>query len=133
MNNIILLILLVSCILDIKSYIVFTPFNIFILIMGLFKHIATSYNFLDVILGISIIPIILMIINHIKEDSIGNGDIELLSALGFYFGYKYLVVILFMASLTNFLFSLVYPKEKYPFVPFITLGTFLVVIYSLPH
>ena len=123
-----IIILFISSFLDIKQEIVYSPFNICIVLLGFVKHISGFYDCLDIILGYIFIPIILLILNAYKKDSIGYGDIEFISAMGIFLGYKKLVYAFFISVIFLFIYSRIVKKERYPFIPFLSIGFVIVLI-----
>ena len=124
----ILIILFISSIIDIKTRYVYSPLNILVLLLGLIKHLTSSFNLIDILLGLTVIPSTLILLNIIKKESIGDGDIEYLSALGFYYGYQIQVLAFFLSVLLIFFYSLFNKKKRYPMIPFISLS-YLIVLY----
>lgn len=120
--------MIISSYLDIKSYIVYTPLNITILLLAFFKHVFYKENLVNILFGLIVIPLILIILNYIKKDSIGDGDIEYLSALGFYFGYKLEVYAFFIGIFMIFIYSILIKKDKYPLIPFISIGFIAILL-----
>ena len=123
-------ILFISSFLDIKQEIVYSPFNICIVLLGFVKHISGFYDCLDIVLGYVFIPIILLILNVYKKDSIGYGDIEFISAMGIFLGYKKLVYAFFISVIFLFIYSRIVKKERYPFIPFLSIGFVIVLIFN---
>lgn len=130
---IVIYILLISAYIDLKTYYVLVPLNILILIVGLFVHLNEPYELLDVLLGISVLPTILIVINKVQKDSIGNGDIELIASMGFYFGYRKLVISFFIAILSLALYSLFKKKRYYPLIPFLSFSFILILFITWYH
>ena len=128
MNFLLIIVMIISSYLDIKSYIVYTPLNITILLLAFFKHVFYKENLINIIFGLIVIPLILIILNYIKKDSIGDGDIEYLSALGFYFGYKMEVYAFFIGIFMIFIYSILIKKDKYPLIPFISIGFIAILL-----
>ncbi|MBO0421361.1 prepilin peptidase [Enterococcus plantarum] len=73
-------------------------------------------------------------LNYILPDSIGGGDILLLTVWGALLGGNSLVLILFIASSSGLLFLFIYQyilkkkMEQLPFVPFLSIGLFLIFV-----
>ena len=109
---------------DIINNDVYTIFDVLIV---LFAYI-TKNNINE--LTTFIFPILLFIIEKIIH-SIGKGDIELIFCLCFIFNIYEISLILLLSSIANILLSIFKKKNKYPFVPFISMGTF--IIYYLYH
>lgn len=126
MNILIILpILVLQSIKDIKNNLINGYLNILLLLIGFIKNILINENIKDYLLGLIVIPITLLILNYFKKDSIGDGDIEYLSAIGFYIGYINIVISLFISTVLLIIYSLYKKKRKYPFIPFITIGVII--------
>lgn len=128
MKIIIVLILIIQSILDYKTNFINGYLNILLLLIGFFNCLINNYELIDKLLATSIIPLVLLILSKIKPNSLGEGDIECLSALGLVFGYKKIVYILFISCLLLLLYTLINKKNKYPFIPFITLSTIINIL-----
>lgn len=121
-------ILIISSYIDIKNEVVYSPFNIAISLLAFISNIINGYSKVDIVLGLIFIPLILCFINLIKNNSIGNGDIEFISCMGLYLGYKKQVIAFFIGILAVFLYSFVNKKERYPLIPFLSFGFALIVL-----
>lgn len=128
MKIIIVLILIIQSILDYKTNFINGYLNILLLLIGFFNCLINNYELIDKLLATSIIPLVLLILSKIKPNSLGEGDIECLCALGLFFGYKKIVYILFISCLLLLLYTLINKKNKYPFIPFITLSTIIIIL-----
>ena len=104
---------------------VLTTLNIIPIIYAI---IINSNHLLTTILYASIFPFALLIINKFKT-LIGMGDIEIIFVLGLYFKYEKLLLIVLISSLINLIYSFFVKKNKYSFVPFILIATFLVYFF----
>lgn len=129
MNILIITIFILSSYIDIKSNNVYSPLNMLILVLGLVKHITSNFNIINILMGISVIPLVLLILNLIKRDSIGLGDIEYISALGFYYGYYIQTISLFISTILLLIYSLLNKKKRYPFIPFLSIGFMLTSLF----
>lgn len=128
MEIIIVLILIIQSVLDTKTNLINGYLNILLLLIGFINCLINKYVLIDKLLAISVIPLVLLILIRIKPDSLGEGDVECLCALGLFFGYKKIVYILFISCLLLLLYTLVNKKNKYPFIPFITLSTIIIIL-----
>ena len=128
MKIIIVLILIIQSILDYKTNFINGYLNILLLLIGFFNCLINNYELIDKLLATSIIPLVLLVLSKIKPNSLGEGDIECLCALGLVFGYKKIVYILFISCLLLLLYTLINKKNKYPFIPFITLSTIINIL-----
>lgn len=91
----------------------------------IYAIILNSNQLFSKFLYASILPIALMIINRFKT-LIGMGDIEIIFVLGLLFGYEQLLLIVLISSLINLVYAFFIKKNRYSFVPFIFIATFLV-------
>lgn len=121
----ILPILIIQSIKDIKSNYINGCLNILLVIIGFIKNILVNESIKEYLLGLIVIPLTLLLLNIIKKDSIGDGDIEYLSAIGFFVGYRNIVISLFISTILLLMYSLYKKKRKYPFIPFITIGVII--------
>lgn len=127
MNILIIMTLLLMSYTDLKGCYIFGTSSIFLLLLS-FINVCFKTAYLDNILGMTAIPFFLVLLNLFKKDSVGEGDIEVLCALGLYVGYLKLVIIFFIAIVLLCLYSLYKKKRYYPLLPFITLS-FIAVQY----
>lgn len=72
-----------------------------------------------------------------SEDAMGMGDVKLLAAVGLFLGWRLTIVALLLAvicaaitSLVLMLFKKLNIKSTVPFGPFISLGTFIALVYG---
>lgn len=119
---------MISCYLDIKDNTVYSPFNISISLLGFSFNVINGYKKVDIILGFSLIPLILTIINMFKNESIGDGDIEFISSMGIFIGYQKQVLAFFIGILLVFIYSFIHKKERYPLIPFLSFGFIIVLL-----
>ena len=113
-------ILLFHSITDIINYDVYSILNYLLMIISFLKYKTISISIL--------IPIILAIINVFKK-GIGQGDIELLFGLSFIFEFYDLVLIVFIASILNLIYSLFSKNKLFPFVPFLSIATMIIYLF----
>ena len=122
------IILVISSYLDYEKNIVYSPFNMAISLLALIHNIINDYNSRDILLGYLLIPLILFLINYVKNNSIGDGDIEFLSSMGIYLGYQKQVIAFFIGILVVFIYSLINKKERYPLIPFLSFGFVITLV-----
>ena len=122
---IVFIFLISQAITDYLNQDVYTTLNI---LPAIYAFIIHSNNFLSTFLYASIIPFTLLLINSFKP-LIGMGDIEIIFILGLLFNYEKLLLIVLISSLINLIFSFFIKKNKYSFVPFILIATFLVYFF----
>lgn len=123
-------VLAISSYIDIKHHVVYMPFNIVIVLIGFVYNVINKYIIIDILLGYILIPFILIIINIFKKDSIGDGDIEFISSMGIFLGYRRQAIAFFIGILSLFLYSLIYKKERYALIPFLSFGFIVVLLIS---
>ena len=97
-------------------------------LLAFVNNIVNGYTLLNIILGYLVIPLMLCLINYIKSNSIGDGDIEFISSMGIYLGYQKQVLAFFIGILTVFVYSLINKKERYPLIPFLSFGFICVIL-----
>lgn len=90
-------------------------------------------NALSSIVGLAATFIVLTIANKLSHDGIGAGDIKLLSALGFFAGFSFVVTLSVFSLLACSIISIALigmkkltMKDSLPFAPFILIG-FLII------
>lgn len=123
-----LVILLISSYIDIKENVVYSPFNMSISLLSFTFNVVNGYRKADIILGFTLIPLILMIINMFKNESIGDGDIEFISSMGIFIGYQKQVLAFFIGILLVFIYSTIHKKERYPLIPFLSFGFIITLL-----
>ena len=136
--------LIIAFILDIKFMIIPDTSSILILLSGVVNLIVkfNKENIINSSIGILIGGFTLYIINYVfkkitKHTGFGYGDMKLLGAIGWLFGYKSVIVVMILSILISAIFSIIYLivnkvkhiNEAYlPFGPFIVLSTFIICI-----
>lgn len=78
------------------------------------------------IVGAILLPVILMVLN--TKYPIGGGDIKLISALGFYLGFWYQMVILSVGMSLSLAVTLITRKKAIILGPFISFGAIFALI-----
>ncbi|MCI8805473.1 MAG: hypothetical protein HFE59_06185 [Clostridiales bacterium] len=88
----------------------------------------------NIITGI-IITVVLALFYRLKKESVGLGDIEVIAALSFSFGYPHIFNILFTALFISMIFGIILLiikraklKTEIPFIPFLCLSVILNII-----
>lgn len=115
--------LIFNCISDLYNNDVYTIANLIILLILIInRNVKINYSF--------IYPIILYIFYELKKN-IGLGDIELIFILCFKYSLFEISKILLIASFLNIIYAFLIKKNKYAFVPFISLGVY--INYYLNH
>lgn len=116
-----------------------------VIVISAFAILITLYVFLNTkeifyhILSAGIVFLIMLFIKFIgnkifKKESLGDGDIKLMSIVGLSVGLTNSVVALFLASVSGLLFSLIILKKNkegiIPFGPFLLLGALLSIYFN---
>ncbi|MEI5993877.1 prepilin peptidase [Candidatus Enterococcus mansonii] len=103
-----------------------------ILLSIIHMYLALPLDFLtSLILFVS-----LHLLNYVLPHSIGGGDIILLTFWGALLGGQSLILLLFVASSSGLIFIVLYrlllhqKQTQLPFVPFLSLGLFIVFLYK---
>ena len=112
---------------DYKTHSVSSLANMCILLFGLFNDV----NVLSKIKGLIMIPICLLIIKHFEKNMIGDGDIEFIAALGFYYGHLKISLIFFIGLMFVKIYLLIRPKEKIALLPFLYLALIICDFYTI--
>lgn len=103
-------------------------------VIGIYAEYAPTLNVVDSVLGLAVGFFSLMSINMIyrylrAQDGIGRGDFKLFGALGCWFGWLMLPVMLFCAALLALAFSLVTMKSRgLAYSRAVPLGAFLALV-----
>lgn len=136
--------LILAFILDIKYMIIPDTSSIAILFSGVVNLVFnfSKENLVNNVFGLIIGGFTLFIIDFIfekitKSEGFGYGDMKLLGAIGFLFGYKSVIVIMILSIIISSIFGVIYLiinkvkniKDAYlPFGPFIVISTFIICI-----
>ena len=116
------MILLFQSITDYINNDVYSFFNLLLLLININNINLMNYSSF-------LVPIILLIINKVTN-GIGFGDIEIIFVLSFIFNIYELFLILFFASSLNLIYAFFYKKDKYPFVPFLSIAILIIYFVS---
>ena len=109
---------------DYYSLEIYSLFNYLLMMIGIMNiNNFSIYNLL--------IPLCLYILAYMNL--LGMGDSEIYLVLSLYFNYEQLVYILFISSLLSSIYILINKKDKIALVPFITLSTFIIILYNCIH
>jgi leader peptidase (prepilin peptidase)/N-methyltransferase len=136
--------LVLAFVMDFKFMIIPDTSSIVIIVSGILKLIQelSKENLIDSLIGLVIGGITLFVINYIfekitKKVGFGYGDMKLLGAIGFFMGYKSILVIMILSIVLSTIFGIIYLivnkikniKDTYlPFGPFIVISTLIVCI-----
>jgi leader peptidase (prepilin peptidase)/N-methyltransferase len=108
----------------------FYPFAV-LLCMSHF-HLGLSFHFIAGFIAL----FGLLFLNYILPDSLGGGDSLIIILWSILLGSSKMILLLFIASGSGLLFLLIYPVytrkklKKLPFVPFLSIGLFVVLLYT---
>lgn len=116
------MILLFQSITDYINNDVYLFFNLLLLLININNINSMNYSSF-------LVPIILLIINK-AINGIGFGDIEIIFVLSFIFNIYELFLILFFASSLNLIYAFFYKKDKYPFIPFLSIAILIIYFVS---
>ena len=124
------LLLLSLCFIDLKYMAVPDSINLAALIMSLI-----SVNFLSSLTDAFITGFGLYIIGKIssiiaKKEALGEADIIVAATMGSLLGIEHFFVALFLSAILAIIPALIAKENGIPFIPFLTLATFIVFIYN---
>jgi|TARA_B100000809_G_C15025856_1_gene490115 prepilin signal peptidase PulO-like enzyme (type II secretory pathway) len=139
--------LLISSAIDIRHRILPNSINYILIITGILgSYFFGLINIYDSLIGGASGYLIIFIIEKVykliyKKDGIGRGDAKLLSAIGFWFGWLNLPIILFVSSSVGLLFVFIQKfmtkssdknilEFKIPFGPFLSLSALFLFLNS---
>ncbi len=124
-------VLIVLSIIDYWMYIVSFEFLLILSCLSIYKVILYSHlTIFDHFFGVFIYSCFMILVNLIKNNSFGRGDIKLVAILGLFFGLDGIISILFSSIIIGGIIGLFYIKSKIkiiPFVPAICLSSILVL------
>lgn len=133
-------ILLVVTVIDYQHQIIPDTVNLFGLVCAIGFHVVALSNLSNLfqyIVGSLVGGGFLLLIAVITKGAMGGGDIKLMAMLGFWLGWKLIILNLFLsffiggiASIILILFKFKNKKDMIPFGPFIVLATMLTVFYG---
>ncbi|KPU28066.1 peptidase A24 [Caloranaerobacter sp. TR13] len=97
----------------------------------------SKVELLNSILGLLIGGLIFLIIAIVSHGGMGGGDIKLIALLGFFFGLKHLLLLMFLSFLIGAFFSIMLlllrikdRKDFIPFGPFISIAAIITIFYG---
>ena len=88
-------------------------------------------NYVDSkILGALSISSLLLVMNLIKKDSFGGGDIKLFLVIGFILGIDQVIMVFYISVILTSLFCIIskYKKQYIPYGPFIVVAVIIVLL-----
>ncbi len=121
-------IFIVMSVVDILTYKVSDKAIVTVGILFLAITLIEKKSIIAIILGCVAIVLFFAILDRVFPNAIGGGDVKMLLALVIGYGFMGVQYILFMACATVIIRWLVTKKNKFQFVPHLTLGA---LIYSL--
>lgn len=108
-----------------------------VLILGIVKNLTDMDRALDGLIGLLLAGGILLTIAIISKGGIGGGDIKLVSAVGLCLGWKKVLLLLTLSTITGaitlgilMLVNVHKANKPIPLGPFIALSTFVVIAYG---
>lgn len=131
--------LLVISMIDFETEEIPDSLNIFALITGIIFVIAklNVNHAISSVIGLMIGAGVFFIIALVTNGAMGGGDIKLMGALGFWFGWKLtiaLIILSFVVGAVASLFLLLFKSKKkkdfIPFGPFIAISAYIVMIFG---
>ncbi|MBE3579604.1 MAG: prepilin peptidase [Caldanaerobacter subterraneus] len=103
----------------------------------IFRLLMYSYGFLDYILGLLLGGGILLLISFLSGGEMGGGDVKLMALIGFFIGWKLVllnlllgVVLGALAGVLLVLFKIKSRKDYIPFAPYLSLGWLISILYG---
>lgn len=144
--SIILAFMIYAAVIDFKKYKIFNKFNLGIAVTGFCTFFIPvfnrQFNLLELILSILVGFLFLFVPCFIKNVNMG-GDIKYCTALGFWFDWKLLLLILAMAVILNCLWFIIQYIKKYregyrsfkfikaPFAVFIAISYTIIYFFQM--
>lgn len=125
---VVIVFLLISSYFDIKKRKIPNLIILCLLVIAVFSIIIQNKNLISYLFGMLIPSLILIVLNFLHKNFIGNGDIKLLIVTGLLIGYHANLLVFSMSCILSITFAIVYKtltKEtlsSLPFAPFITLS-----------
>jgi leader peptidase (prepilin peptidase)/N-methyltransferase len=137
------LILIVITMIDYDLQIIPDELNIALLILGLIYLASIKFpingfrGLLPHVLGFLIGGGLFFLIAVVSAGGMGGGDIKLMAALGLWFGWKYLLVLMLFSFVSGAVISVALlalrikgRKDAIPFGPFIALAAYLTTLFG---
>lgn len=131
--------LIVITFIDLKHQIIPDRLNIFCLIIGILFTLSYGNKWLIVngAIGLFVGGGLFLLIAIITNGAMGGGDIKLMGALGFCFGWKYILLIALLSFIIGAVISVMLlvlkikgRKDYIPFGPFISIAAIVTMIYG---
>lgn len=107
--------------------------------LTLYLFMKEPIGFMNTILGFSLGGGLFLLIAILSKGGMGGGDIKLMAMLGFWLGWRHIIFISFLSFIIGSIISIGLlltkvktRKDAIPFGPFITLSTFVSILYYEP-
>ncbi|MTI65408.1 MAG: prepilin peptidase [Firmicutes bacterium] len=133
------MILIVVSVIDYKYQIIPNKIIIFGFTVGISLHLLYNVrtSFINGTIGLLIGGGIFLLIAIVTKGAMGGGDIKLMGMIGFYLGYKSILLITFLSFIIGAFISILLlvtkiksRKDFIPFGPFISIATIIVILYG---
>ena len=134
--NLIISTLFIMIITDLENYIIFNSIQIVLLILNIIfiyiNYIDFFYSIYSSFIYFIIIYFVSFFVKKYKnKDSIGFGDIKLITIMGLLLGYKNIHIFFFLSGLFGTIFGILWKKfkknEYFPFAPSLILSYLLII------
>lgn len=134
--------LLVMTMIDLDHQIIPDGLTILIAVTGMIHFIHGTFDqsgisLMDALLGVLIGGGFFLFIAVVSKGGMGGGDIKLMAALGLWFGWRGILLVMFLSFIIGGIFAVGFlvlkqkgRKEMVPFGPFIAAGAFLTALYG---
>ncbi len=131
--------LLVITFIDYKYQIIPDGINLFGIICGVIFNIIYNFkgNLLNGAIGLVIGGGIFLLIFAVTKGAMGGGDVKLMGVLGFFVGWKYILLIMVSSfiigaiiSIVLLIFKIKSRKDYIPFGPFIAMATLISIYFG---
>lgn len=131
-------VLIVIAFIDIGHQIIPDRLNIAIIVLGIIQmFLVENPSLVSRIIGLVIGGGLFLLIAIVTNGNMGGGDVKLMGALGFVFGWKIILLITLLSFITGAIISLgllganrVSRKDFIAFGPFIALACYISMIYG---
>jgi len=107
-------------------------------VLGFLSHLVfPTITWQNIVLGFLAGGGVLWLLAILSKGGLGGGDIKLAALIGFYLGWRKVLIALFLGALTGSVVGLVLiiskkitSKDPLPFGPFLSFGVFLNILFS---
>lgn len=135
--------LIVVTFIDFDHQIIFDKFNLIMLAAGILyhltytKHSAAVNPYWDVLWGVALGGGLMLLIYLLSRGGMGEGDVKLSFVLGFWLGFKGVIVCLFLAFVLGGIVGalllasgLKTRKDPIPFGPYLCMGAYISLLFG---